>query len=194
LPTEVGRTFEWRSTQWAKLVVAGADRGAGSRVGGSGGGEELAAHEIQTRVVGRHTAGPGADLGAADLEPGLLQRVDQLDERGPGGGGVDRGAPAGGVVAVVGVEAAADPHAVGVDLQVVADSGRPLEEPALGGLVGRLVLAEPDVPVGPEHDRGGAELRRERFEQRAHRRADRLVVHVLVRRPVGLELSARRPS
>ena len=53
------------------------------------------------------------------------------------------------------------------------------------GLVGRLVLGEPDVAVGTEQLRR-AELRLQGGGQRGHRRLHRRVVDLLVRGPEGL--------
>ena len=146
---------------------------------GLGHEELLVAQELDARVPGVVAAGSGLQRLATDLPTRLLEFSQRTLEFRAGpvvGDGVANGRQA--FTAGI-VEATSDAHAAGRDVDVEAGRRPGRHERTLVGLVGRLVLREPDVAVGAV-DLGRPELRLELLGQRRHRRADGLVVHVLV--------------
>lgn len=174
-------------------VVGGASLQLRARGVASPGGQGLMAHQLEARMVGRAAARPGPHPVAAGGEAVAGERPDDLLQLDAGGGGIDRGPKAGRLLPRVRVKPGRRKQALGVDVQVVPDAAGHLEERALMGLVGRLVLGEAHVPVRAEELRLGARDGRQLRRDLAHRPAHTGVVHVLVRGPVGLRVVRLEP-
>ena len=177
----------------AHEVVGGAPLELRSRGVAAAGGQGLVAHQLQARVVGWAAARTRAHPVAARCEALAGQRPDDLLQLDTCVGGVDRGPEAGCLLPRVRVKPGRRKQALGVDVQVVADAAGHLEERALVGLVGRLVLGEAHVAVRAEELGLGAHDRSQLGRDLVHRPAHAGVVHVLVRGPVGLRVVGLEP-